>query len=859
MKTFSYLLFGLLFAVYSQSTITGKITDVKTGEALVGANVYLKGTTIGAAANMDGVFEFVVNNGGYTIVASYVGYVNSEKKIDVNDNQSIDFELKSDLFSREVVVTANRAKFRETPVAFTNIESVDIENKAATLDVPMLLNSVPGVYATEQGGGSGDSRINIRGFSTENIAVMINGVPVNDMENGWVYWSNWSGLADVTSSIQVQRGLGASKLSASSVGGTINVITKSTDSEQKGFYKQSIGAYNTFKETLGYSTGIMDNKWALSFMVSKKDGDGYADQTWTDEMTYFASIGFLLENHSLNINVVGTPQKHGQRNSRASKEFYEAYGYNASNESWGVLNGKNISVRENFYHKPVLDINHVWSINKNSSLNNILYASWGTGGGKGTLTNQTPLKADGTYDIQSVYNQNTTTDRADAVDILRASRNDHNWYGIISSYNTKLEDDLNLTFGFDGRYYKGEHFREVEDLWGADKINYRVYKTFNQSGVSSYGSDTGNNVGRGEGADRKNNDYVEGDKIAYHNDGLVRQYGVFGQAEQKFDNTTAFINGSIYQKGYKRVDYFSYVDLAGNDVTDETEYKNFTGGHIKFGANYNMNESSNIYFNAGYLSIAPSFDAVWINFVNEYNEGVKNESVYSAELGYGYTSTSLAINANAYYTDWRDRYYSFRANNINYLAFDGISQRHLGFELDTKFMVTSNIELDIAASHALNIFTENFEINSYNEQNEITGQGTLFAKDLYISDQPMTVVSLGINFKMPVNNSSNFFINPVAIYSDRYYSNTNFGSRLNDASLEGVQPWNPDAYTKLDLTFGYRISFDNSFIKEISLIGNIYNLTGEKYVTDAFGDTESTSTMFFGRERYINFGVNLKF
>lgn len=94
------------------------------------------------------------------------------------------------------------------------------------------MKMTPGVYATKQGGGFGDSRINVRGFDQKNVAVMINGIPVNDMENGWVYWSNWSGLSDATRTMQVQRGLGASKLAINSVGGTINIITKTTDAKK---------------------------------------------------------------------------------------------------------------------------------------------------------------------------------------------------------------------------------------------------------------------------------------------------------------------------------------------------------------------------------------------------------------------------------------------------------------------------------------------------------------------------------------------------------------------------------------------------------------------------------------------------
>ena len=125
----------------------------------------------------------------------------------------------------DVEVLASRAD-EKTPVAYSMVTKEDMEVRLGSQDIPMVLNTTPSVYATQQGGGAGDARINVRGFNQRNVAVMINGVPQNDMENGWVYWSNWFGLDGLTRTIQVQRGLGASKLALPSVGGTINKVIK---------------------------------------------------------------------------------------------------------------------------------------------------------------------------------------------------------------------------------------------------------------------------------------------------------------------------------------------------------------------------------------------------------------------------------------------------------------------------------------------------------------------------------------------------------------------------------------------------------------------------------------------------------
>jgi len=143
------------------------------------------------------------------------------------------------------------------------------------MEFPEIMNKTPGVYATKQGGGYGDSRISLRGFDQTNTSFLINGQPVNDMENGRLYWSNWQGLTDVTSGIQIQRGLGASKLAVPSVGGTISIFTKAADKAQGGSAAQMVGNDGYIKSTFTYNTGKNDKGWASSFLLSKWQGDGY--------------------------------------------------------------------------------------------------------------------------------------------------------------------------------------------------------------------------------------------------------------------------------------------------------------------------------------------------------------------------------------------------------------------------------------------------------------------------------------------------------------------------------------------------------------------------------------------------------
>lgn len=225
----NWLVMVMLFStavILGQTKLTGKVVD-ETNQPLPGASVILKGATSGVSTNFDGnfIFETSVSNG--TILVSFVGYETKTFTFTKSINLGT-IALKPSAESLdEIVITATSfAIDRKTPVAVSTVKADIIENKLGSQEFPEILKSTPGVYATKSGGGFGDSRINLRGFESSNVAVMINGVPVNDMENGWVYWSNWAGLADVTSAMQVQRGLGASKVAVPSIGGTINILSK---------------------------------------------------------------------------------------------------------------------------------------------------------------------------------------------------------------------------------------------------------------------------------------------------------------------------------------------------------------------------------------------------------------------------------------------------------------------------------------------------------------------------------------------------------------------------------------------------------------------------------------------------------
>ena len=198
----------------------------------------------------------------------------------------------------EVVVVGggviDLAKDRVTPVASNTLTAEDFEDiGAGNVEFGETLKMVPNVYFASNN-GYGDAELFVRGFDMVNTALMINGQPVNAVEDGRVYWSNWSGMSDVAQAVEVQRGLGSSKLAISSVGGTINIVTKTTESTKGGYFRTLAGSGGYAKASFAYNTGINDKGWAFSMLLDQWRADKKPGRKFTagQGQVYFFSVGY---------------------------------------------------------------------------------------------------------------------------------------------------------------------------------------------------------------------------------------------------------------------------------------------------------------------------------------------------------------------------------------------------------------------------------------------------------------------------------------------------------------------------------------------------------------------------------------
>ena len=216
-------IFGSLTA-FSQGTVTGTLQDADLGGPLSGANIVEVGTNNGAISDFDGNFTLAVSSNSGQILITFLGYSSRTISFTLTNGTAnlgtINMEADAASLGEVVIVGSgviDLAEDRETPVAVSTITAAEIQRKAiGNVEVTEALKSTPSVFISGQT-GFGDGQLFLRGFDNSNIAVLLNGQPVNAMEDGRIFWSNWAGIADIATAIQVQRGLGSSKLAISSV------------------------------------------------------------------------------------------------------------------------------------------------------------------------------------------------------------------------------------------------------------------------------------------------------------------------------------------------------------------------------------------------------------------------------------------------------------------------------------------------------------------------------------------------------------------------------------------------------------------------------------------------------------------
>jgi len=704
------LILGFPSLLYSQQegTVEGRVVDSETQRVLEGANVLLQGTAMGTSTNVHGQFALQsIPPGRYLISVSYVGYEVQKKGIDIQQGKttSVVIELvPSVLPGQMVIVTATRARERETPVAFSTLDAKEIANRYWAQDVPMLLSELPNVYSySDNGNGIGYSYMKMRGFGQNRIGVMLNGVPLNDAESHEVFWVDLPDVATSTEDIQVQRGVGRSFYGASAFGGSVNLVT--SQSVRKPGIEISLGggSYNTKRYSVSGRSGLSENTYSIYARFSRIETDGYRRPSWSKLWSYFVAVSRYDETMTTRLNVFGGIEQSYLSYLGVTKSEL------ADSEKRKVNPFQYPEEIDNF-HQPHFQLSNEWQITPAAKMENTLFAFLGFG-------HYTQFRArrdlreynmsrfiirDSTL-LPSAYLRNVDKDavrdsfQVRNIDLVRKRSVDDLDFGWLPRFTLKTEQG-EWVIGAEIRRHRGHHWGEV--LWANllppgvtpnwRYYDYRVPKT----SISLYAH---------------------------------RLYRV---------GPSLTLTGDVQLTRH-------VLDLTDERNFNVTFNRTYTFLNPRIGANYNVTEQLNAYLNFSVAQREPAFKTIhnpqdyWTNPINlpknfqktasgyaYVGKEVKPEKFFHLELGSGYRTDVGWLKANLYWMDFRDEIIASGQIDDNGVPIAGNAERtvHRGIELEGSVCVGSSLTLsgNVAANDDRFIRHTEYVVTDWNTVPPIT-------------------------------------------------------------------------------------------------------------------------------------------
>ncbi len=813
-KICGLILFMPLLA-FSQNTITG-IVKGNDGTLLPDVKVEIQETFFKTYTNTQGAFEFgKLKTGEYQLNFSNAGFASRSKTVNLagTDQEFTIVLTKHAQLISEVTVSAIRAN-EKTPTTYSEVSLEEIEENNFGQDLPYILNTLPSTVVTsDAGAGVGYTGIRIRGIDPTRTNVTINGIPVNDSESHGVYWVNMPDFASSVNNIQVQRGVGTSSNGASAFGASINMETNTLNTEAYGILDNSIGSFNTSRNTVKAGTGLINDKFTIDTRLSTIKSDGYINRSASKLQSYYMSGAWLGENSILRATLFSGKEKtaqawYGTPESVINGDQDEITAY--AERNWVSDSDRNNLLtagrKYNYYtydnevdnYKQdhyQLHFNHTF----NSSLKLSSAAHYTRGKGY-----YEQYKAGEDFSDYGFTNITISDSTITSTDLIRRKWLDNHFYGGIFSLSYDKEA-LNLTFGGGANKYTGAHFGEV--IW------------------AEYSSDS--NI-----RDRY-----------YDNDGEKFEAHSYLKGTYKLDGFTVY--GDLQ---YRHINYsFLGIDEVNGAIEAVDQTKTFNFVNPKIGLMYDYNERNNTYISLAVANREP----VRADFRESTPDNQpKTENLINLEAGYRYKGHNLMVNANAYYMHYTDQLVlTGQINDVGGYTRTNVDISHrAGLELEAGYRLTNKLSLTGNATFSNNKIKEFNEYVSINDENwDLIGQDTKAHTNSDLAFSPNIIASAGLQYEPLEGLSINLLGKHVG---DQFLDNTSTETRkLN-------------AYTTCNLQVNYTLK--DVLFKEMTfglLVNNMFNEVYENngYTWGYIAGGERTVENFYYPQSGRNFMLRVLF
>ena len=493
----------------------------------------------------------------------------------------------------EVLVSAVRVTAK-TPVTFSNLSKEELATRNLGQDIPVLMNYLPSVVTTsDAGNGLGYTGIRVRGSDATRVNVTINGIPYNDAESQGTFWVNMPDFVSSVESLQLQRGVGTSTNGAGAFGASLNMLTDSYASKASGEISSSYGSFNTNKNTVKFSTGLMNDHFEIAGRLSTLKSDGYVDRASSDLKSYFLQGTYVGKTTLIKALAFGGTQKtyqawYGVDAEKMEEDRTFNYAGMFTDESGNTRFYDN---QTDNYLQDHYQLHWNEKIAENWSTNLAFHYTKGRGYYEEYKEDQ-DFADYGLAPITDAPTVNTT-------DLVRQKWLDNDFYGTTFSVNYKKEN-LDLIFGGAYNRYEGGHFGEV--IWARFASQTELGDHYYDDFSTKY----------------------DGNVFAKANYQLLDNLSVYGDLQ------------------YRNVQYKANGDDTGL-VNDDFNFFN-----PKAGLTFDVNKQNALYFSYARANREP-------NRTDYENGSPIPEKLNDFELGWRLKATKFKINVNGYYMGYRDQ------------------------------------------------------------------------------------------------------------------------------------------------------------------------------------------------------------
>lgn len=494
----------------------------------------------------------------------------------------------------DVLVSAVRVTSK-TPVSFSNLTKKQIQFRNLGQDIPTLMNYMPSVVTTsDAGNGIGYSGIRVRGSDATRVNVTINGIPYNDSESHGTYWVNMPDFVSSVESIQLQRGVGTSTNGSGAFGASLNMLTDSYTKEASAEIASSAGSFNTLKNTVKFSTGLLNDHFEIAGRLSVLQSDGYIDRASTDLKSYFLQGTYVGKTTLLKALVFGGKEKTYQAwngidgaTLDSNRRFNTAGMYTDEAGNTRFYDNETDNYQQDHSQ---LHWNERWSDNWSSNFA-LHYTK-----GKGYYENYKEDAKFSSYGLNPIVINGTTINKTD---LVRQKWLDNDFYGATFSTNYTT-DALQLILGGGYNKYEGLHFGKV--IWARyasqSELGDRYYEDFATK--------------------------TDGNFFAKANYQVSEQLSLYGDLQ------------------YRHVQY--KADSPETGLVNDT----FRFFNPKAGLNYKVDEANTLYFSYARANREP-------NRTDYENGGVQPETLDDFELGWRLNNEKIQLNTNIYYMAYKNQ------------------------------------------------------------------------------------------------------------------------------------------------------------------------------------------------------------